>query len=60
MQDMKQMSYHYGQLGLSPARGLPESYRTHLKLIVLDRRESRGVIHHSYQLLLWRASPEDT
>lgn len=42
---MKQMSYHYGQLGLSPARGLPESYRTHLKLIVLDRRESRGVIH---------------
>lgn len=37
------MSYHYGQLDLSPARGLSESYRTHLKLIALDRRESWGV-----------------
>lgn len=32
MQDMKQMSYHYGQLDLSPARGLPESYRTQARL----------------------------
>ena len=37
------MSYHYGQLELSPARGLSEWYRTHLKLIALDRRESQGV-----------------
>ena len=37
------MSYHYGQLELNPARGLSEWYRTHLKLIALDRRKSQGV-----------------
>lgn len=40
---MKQMSYHYGQLELSPTRELLEWYRTHLKIIPLDRRESQGV-----------------
>ena len=56
---MKQMSYHYGQLELSPTRGLLEWYRTHLKITLLDRWESRGVYTPIPTLLLLRASPED-
>ena len=52
------MSYHYGQLELSPTRGFLEWYRTHLQIIPLDRWESRGVYTPIPTLLLLRASPE--